>query len=61
VALVGSVLPGVWLVAICALTLRRRTGPWLLAVLGTIAGLALIGVLGSAPLTGSAHRLAAQP
>jgi hypothetical protein len=50
VALVGSVLPGVWLAAICALALRRRTGPWPLAVLGTIAGLALIGVLGNLPL-----------
>jgi hypothetical protein len=50
VALVGSVLPGVWLAAICAMALRRRTGPWPLAVVGTIAGLALIGVLGSLPL-----------
>jgi hypothetical protein len=50
VALLGNVLPGMWLAAICALALRRRTGPWPLAVLGAIAGLALIGVLGSAPL-----------
>jgi hypothetical protein len=50
VALVGNVLPGVWLAVICALALRRRTGPWPLAAVGTIAGLALIGVLGSVPL-----------
>jgi hypothetical protein len=50
VALVGNALPGVWLAAICALALRRRTGPWPLAVVGTIAGLALIGVLGNLPL-----------
>jgi hypothetical protein len=50
VALVGNVLPGVWLAAICALALRRRTGPRPLAVVGTIAGLALVGVLGALPL-----------
>jgi hypothetical protein len=50
VALVGNVLPGAWLAVISALALRRRTGPWPLAVLGTVAGLALMGVLGSAPL-----------
>jgi hypothetical protein len=50
VAVVGSVLPGVWLAVICAVALRRRTGPWPLAVVGTIAGLALMGVLGSLPL-----------
>jgi hypothetical protein len=50
VALVGSVLPGVWLTVVCTMALRRRTGPWPLAVVGTIAGLALIGVLGSLPL-----------
>jgi hypothetical protein len=50
VALVGSVLPGAWLAAVCAMALRRRTGPRLLAVVGTVAGLALIGVLGTMPL-----------
>jgi hypothetical protein len=50
VAFVGNVLPGMWLAAICAMALRRRTGPWPLAVVGTIAGLALIGVLGTVPL-----------
>jgi hypothetical protein len=50
VALVGNVLPGVWLAVICAMALRRRTGPWPLAAIGTVAGLALIGVLGSASL-----------
>ncbi|MCW6003617.1 hypothetical protein K1W54_03340 [Micromonospora sp. CPCC 205371] len=49
-ALVASVLPGAWLAAICAMALRSRTGPWPLAMVGAIAGLALIGVLGSAPL-----------
>jgi hypothetical protein len=50
VALVGNVLPGVWLAVICAMALRRRTGPWPLAVVGAVAGLALIGVLGNLPL-----------
>jgi hypothetical protein len=50
VALVGNVLPGVWLAAVCAMALRRRTGPWPLAVVGAIAGLALMGVLGALPL-----------
>jgi hypothetical protein len=27
VTLAGNVLPGMWLAAICALALRRRTGP----------------------------------
>jgi hypothetical protein len=49
-ALVASVLPGAWLAAICAMALRSRTGPWPLAVVGVIAGLALIGALGSEPL-----------
>jgi hypothetical protein len=50
VALVGSVLPGLWLAAICVIALRRRTGPWPLAAIGTVAGLALMGVLSSMPL-----------
>jgi hypothetical protein len=49
-ALVGNVLPGVWLAVICAIALRRRTGPWPLAALGTIAGLAMAGVLATLPL-----------
>jgi hypothetical protein len=50
VALVGSVLPGLWLAAICAMALRRRSGPWPLAAVGVVAGLALMGVLGNLPL-----------
>jgi hypothetical protein len=50
VALVGYVLPGVWLAAVCAMALRRRTGPWPLAVLGTFAGLAQIGALVALPV-----------
>jgi hypothetical protein len=51
VALVGHLLPGAWLAAISVSALRRRMGPWPLAVVGTVAGLALIGVLGVVPLT----------
>ena len=50
VALIGYVLPGVWLAAVCATALRRRTGPRPLAVLGTFAGLAQIGALVALPL-----------
>jgi hypothetical protein len=50
VAVVGNALPGVWLAAICAMALRRRTGPWPLAVVGTIAGLALAGAPSTLPL-----------
>jgi hypothetical protein len=50
VALVGYVLPGVWLAAVCATALRRRTGPWPLAVLGTVAGLAQTVALVALPL-----------
>lgn len=51
VALAGHLLPGAWLATISALALRRRMGPWPLAFVGTVAGLALIGVLGVVPLT----------
>ncbi|GAA1027602.1 hypothetical protein GCM10009557_09620 [Virgisporangium ochraceum] len=57
VALVANVLPGVWLATVCALALRRRTGPWPLAVVGAIAGLAPIGVLVALPLV---HVIAGQ-
>jgi hypothetical protein len=50
VALIGNVLPAVWLAVVCAIALRRRTGPWPLAVVGIVAALALTGVLGCAPL-----------
>jgi hypothetical protein len=50
VALVGYVLPGVWLATVCVMALRRRTGPWPLAVVGTVAGLTQIGSLGAPPL-----------
>jgi hypothetical protein len=49
VALVGNILPGAWLAAISALALRRHSGPWPLGALGTVAGLALIGVLATLP------------
>jgi hypothetical protein len=50
VALVGNVLPGLWLAGVCSLAVRRRIGPWPPAVVGTVAGLALMGALGAAPL-----------
>jgi hypothetical protein len=50
VTLVGTVLPGVWLAVVSATALRRGEGPRVLAVVGMVAGLALVGVLGSVPL-----------
>lgn len=45
IALAGSFVPGVWLVAVCGTALVARLGPAALAVLGMIAGTALTGVL----------------
>jgi hypothetical protein len=45
VALVGSILPGAWLIAVCGALLVRGRSPAALAVLGSLAGAALIGVL----------------
>jgi hypothetical protein len=45
IALVGSVLPGAWLIAVCGALLVRGRSPVALAVLGSVAGAALIGVL----------------
>ncbi|SCL20390.1 hypothetical protein GA0070616_1966 [Micromonospora nigra] len=50
VALLGSVVPGGWLIATNGAALRRRQGPMLLAALGVTAGAALVGVLLAAQL-----------
>lgn len=45
IAVVGSVVPGAWLIAVCGAALLRRSGPAALAVLGMVAGAALTGAL----------------
>jgi hypothetical protein len=47
-AMVGNVLPGLWLATVCGTALLRRTGPWPLAAIGTVAGLAMVAALGLA-------------
>lgn len=51
IALAGSVIPGAWLIAVCATALVRRHGSPSLAVVGTVAGTALIGTLLGLQLT----------
>jgi hypothetical protein len=63
IALVGSVVPGGWLICVGASALARRHGPPSLAVVGMVAGAALVGVLLGLQLTmlaaGSAGLLSA--
>ncbi|MDG4770943.1 hypothetical protein [Solwaraspora sp. WMMD792] len=45
VAVVGAVVPGLWLVAVNSAALIRRGGPVILAATGIVAGVGLVGVL----------------
>ena len=45
VAVAGATVPGLWLLAVSIIALRRRTGPVALAVCGAVCGAALTGVL----------------
>ena len=45
IALVGAVLPGLWLIAVSVAALVRRTSPPTLALIGTLCGVGLIGLL----------------
>lgn len=51
IAVVGAVVPGLWLVTVNVLALIRRHGPVLLAVTGVVAGAGLLGVLLGLQLT----------
>jgi hypothetical protein len=51
IAVLGSVVPGAWLLAVCGAALARRQGPAGLAVTGMVAGAALTGVLLGLQLT----------
>lgn len=44
-ALPGSLVPGLWLAGVSGLALARRVGPTALAVIGTVAGAGLTGIL----------------
>jgi hypothetical protein len=59
VALLGAAVPGLWLLAVNALAMRRRTGPAALSATGLAAGAGLIGTLISVQLM--SHVPAAQP
>jgi hypothetical protein len=61
VTLVGTVLPGVWLAVVSATAWRRRTGPRALAVVGVVAGVSLMGVLGTVSLLRLAPGFPVQP
>lgn len=45
IAMIGAVVPGVWLIGVSAAALVRRTSPAALAVSGALTGAGLLGVL----------------